>query len=99
MSDTLESFDPQVETLQCQSRESNPAPVMRWFLGDKELLAASQTNTTEAEDSRKWRATSTLKHKFSKEDFAKLIKCQVEHPAYPTGHQETSVVLDVLCKY
>ncbi len=88
----------QVETLECESRQSNPPPRLRWYLADTELLAASQTNETEEGDHRRWRAVSTLNHKFQKADFGKPLHCRVEHPAYAAGSHDATVTLDVLCK-
>jgi hypothetical protein len=42
---------------------------------------------------------SALQHRFSRDDYGKTLTCKVEHPAYPEGSRETSVVLDVMCKY
>jgi hypothetical protein len=87
-----------VETLTCESRQSNPPPVLRWYLGDREIRT-EQVNATEEGDSRRWKATSALQHKFAKDDFGKSLMCKVEHPAYTTGVRMATVVLDVLCKY
>ena len=88
----------QVETLTCESRQSNPPPRLRWYLGDRELLG-EQTNVTEEDDERRWKAVSALQHKFGKDDFGKSLACKVEHPAYSTGVRMATVVLDVLCKW
>ena len=88
----------QVETLTCESRQSNPPPRLRWYLGDRELVG-EQTNATEEGDARRWRATSALQHKFQKDDFGKSLACKVEPPAYSTGVRMATVVLDVLCKW
>eukprot|EP00094_Tigriopus_californicus_P013464 TCALIF_13024-PA protein Name:"Similar to KIRREL Kin of IRRE-like protein 1 (Homo sapiens)" AED:0.12 eAED:0.13 QI:0/0.83/0.76/0.92/0.91/1/13/506/759 len=90
--------DGQVESLRCESRHSNPPPKLKWYLGDRELQAAIQTNETEEDDQRRWKSISTLQHKFAKTDFGKPLMCKIEHPAYRTGSQETTVVLDVLYK-
>lgn len=93
------SFGPfQTEVLQCESRKSNPAPLIKWYLGEEQLRAKPQVNESEDGDARRWRSKSTLEYKFQKEDFGKPLRCEVEHPAYPTGSQDTTVVLDVLCK-
>jgi len=92
--------DGQVETVRCESRLSNPPPIIRWFLDQRELTGESQqTNTTEEGDERRWRAVSALEHKFAKADYGKPLACRVQHPAYPgQGHQDVTVVLDVLCE-
>jgi hypothetical protein len=46
----------------CESRHSNPAPRLRWFLGDREIVTtAEQQNTTEDGDSR--RSDIRVEHK------------------------------------
>ena len=87
----------QVETLTCESRQSNPAPRLRWYLGDRELQG-EQSDATEAGDERRWRSTNALRHKFAKDDFGKSLACKVEHPAYSTGVRMATVLLDVLCE-
>ena len=90
----------QLELLSCESRRSNPPPLLRWYLGDRELRSAhDQTNSTEEDDARRWKSVSTLQHKFAKEDYGKTLACRVEHPAYPAGQQTATVTLDVLCEY
>ena len=87
----------QVETLTCESRQSNPAPQLRWYLGDRELQG-EQSDAAEAGDERRWRSTNALRHKFAKDDFGKSLACKVEHPAYSTGVRMATVLLDVLCE-
>ena len=87
----------QVETLTCESRQSNPAPRLRWYLGDRELQG-EQSDAAEAGDERRWRSTNALRHKFAKDDFGKSLACKVEHPAYSTGVRMATVLLDVLCE-
>ena len=90
--------DGKVETVTCESRKSNPAPELRWFLGEKELIPSVQNNETELNDTRRWRSFSTLEHIFTLNDFGKLLTCRVYHPAYAKSPQATSVTLDLLCK-
>ena len=40
-----------------------------------------------------------LNYTFTKSDMGRKLVCLVEHVAYPTGSQNSSVALDVLCKY
>ena len=90
--------DGKVETVTCESRKSNPAPELKWFLGEKMLTPSIQDNVTELNDTRRWRSYSTLEHIFTLDDFGKLLTCRVYHPAYENSPQETSVSLDLLCK-
>ena len=92
-------IDGKVETVTCESRKSNPAPSLRWFLGEKELTPSVQNNETEHNDTRRWRSYSTLEHIFTLNDFGKLLTCKVYHPAYVKSPQQSSVSLDLLCKY
>lgn len=87
-----------METITCESRKSNPAPELKWFLGEKELVPSVQNNVTELNDTRRWRSYSTLEHIFTLDDFGKLLTCRVYHPAYAKSPQDTSVSLDLLCK-
>ena len=41
--------DGKLETIHCESRKSNPPPVLQWFLGDKQLRASVQVNIYESE--------------------------------------------------
>ena len=40
-----------------------------------------------------------LNYTFTKSDMGRKLVCLVEHVAYPTGSQNSSVALDVLCEY
>ncbi len=95
----LTVVDGKLETVHCESRKSNPAPVLQWFLGDRELRATEQKNVTEDDDSRRWKAFSVLEYVFSQDDFGKNLICRVKHPAYANEHEETAVKLDLLCKH
>lgn len=91
--------DGKLETVHCESRKSNPAPVLQWFLGENELKASStQKNITEENDERRWKAFSVLEYVFSQDDYGKSLVCRVNHPAYPNSHEEAAVKLDLLCK-
>ena len=90
--------DGKMETIHCESRKSNPAPVLQWFLNDRELRASVQKNVTEDDDSRRWKAYSVLEYVFSQDDFGKSLSCRVNHPAYASQKEETAVKLDLLCK-
>ena len=41
--------DGKLETIHCESRKSNPPPVLQWFLGDKQLRASVQVDIYESE--------------------------------------------------
>jgi hypothetical protein len=45
----LTVVDGKLETIHCESRKSNPPPVLQWFLGDKQLRASVQVNIYESE--------------------------------------------------
>jgi len=90
--------DGKLETIHCESRKSNPPPVLQWFLGDKQLRASVQKNVTEDDDTRRWKAYSVLEYVFSQDDFGKSLICRVVHPAYTNDHEETAVKLDLLYK-
>ena len=40
-----------------------------------------------------------LNYTFTKADMGRKLICLVEHVAYPSGSENSSVALDVLCKY
>ena len=40
-----------------------------------------------------------LNYTFTKSDMGRKLVCLVEHVAYPTGSENSSVALDVLCEY
>ena len=40
-----------------------------------------------------------LNYTFTKSDMGRKLICLVEHVAYPSGSENSSVALDVLCKY
>ena len=94
----IKVVDGEVETVVCESRESNPAPELKWFLGEKQLTPSVQNNVTELNDTRRWRSYSELEHNFTRSDFGKLLICRVYHPAYAKSPQETYVSLDLQCK-
>ena len=63
-------------------------------------LPSVQENVTEANDTRRWKSTSTLEHSFSLSDKGKELTCRVYHLAYVSqGYQESSVSLDLMCKH
>ena len=45
------------------------------------------------------RSEAVLNYTFTKSDMGRKLVCLVEHVAYPTGSQNSSLTLDVLCKY
>ena len=93
------SIGSQAKKISCTSRKSNPPPEIKWYLGDRELPSAVQTNTTQANDTRRWTSTSELEHSFDLGDLGKQLTCRVYHLAYPDkGFQELSVSLDLMCK-
>ena len=87
------------EEVVCVTRYSNPAPTIQWFLGDERLHNATQTNSSEADSPRKWRADSVLNHRFTQDDLGLRLRCVVLHEAYASRVGETYVTLDVLCEY
>ena len=89
----------QTQEVTCESHKSNPAPELQWYLGGRQLREAEQTNETEPNGDRRYKATSILKHAFTHEDYGQSLVCRVNHPAYPTGFQEAAVALDLLCQF
>ena len=85
------------EIVICITRNSNPAPTISWVLEDLIINTTVQNNTKET-DSNKWMSVATLEYIFNKTDLGKELQCLVTHPAYPTGENNTSIELDVLCK-
>jgi len=90
--------DGKLETVHCESRKSNPAPLLEWFLGDRPIRASAQKNVTEEGDDRRWKAYSVLEYVFSQDDYGKNLICRVNHPAYANEYEEASVKLDLLYK-
>ena len=45
------------------------------------------------------RSEAVLNYTFTKSDMGIKLVCLVEHVAYPTGSENSSVALDVLCEY
>ena len=93
----LSLTDNTVETVVCVSRNSNPAPLLSWYLGDTALTTGLQTNTSEGESER-WRAEGRLSHRFSVRDQGSVLRCVATHSGYGNsqGRQEVSVQLDIL---
>ena len=89
----------QLEEVVCLTRNSNPAPLISWYLGDTLLASVLQTNTTEAEGER-WRSEARLSHRFSVGDRGSLLRCVVTHSGYSLsqGQHEVSTRLDILYK-
>ncbi len=87
-------------TVRCLSRGGNPAANVKWFLDDRELVGQyNQTNTTDIGKVKTWMAVSTLTYTFNKTDHSKLLRCVALHEAYPTKSRESSVTLDIHCKF
>ena len=77
-----------METVTCVTRHSNPAPVITWFLGDKQLSQTSvtQSNVTERQMTDRWRSEAVLTHKFGIKDTGADLRCRVSHAGYiPNG--------------
>ena len=89
-----------VENVTCESRNSYPAPELKWFLGDNELGPFEQNNTLEPNElsARMWTSDSTLQYTFTLNDSQILLSCRVHHPAYTESPQVASVSLNILCK-
>ncbi|XP_071749780.1 synaptogenesis protein syg-1 isoform X2 [Lepeophtheirus salmonis] len=92
--------DSKEESVSCQSRESNPAPFIRWFLGDDQEITefSVQNNQTESEDSRRWQSMSVLQYRFRRNDAERQLTCRIYHPAIVNGYYDSSVDLDILYK-
>ena len=92
----LSLTDSTLETVVCLTRNSNPAPLISWYLGDTAITSGLQTNMTEGETDR-WRSQSELSHKFSVGDLGSVLRCVVTHSGYTnTGAQhQVSVQLDI----
>jgi len=86
-----------VSQVECVTRFSNPSPSISWSLGGRRLPSTSQTNSTEP-GTNKWRSEAVLNYTFTKSDMGRKLICLVEHVAYPTGSENSSVALDVLYK-
>ena len=95
----LSLTDNKLETVVCVTRNSNPAPIISWYLGDTAITSSLQTNVTEGETER-WRSEAELSHKFSVTDRGSVLRCVVTHSGYTnTGAQhQVSVQLDIKYK-
>jgi len=88
-----------LETISCVTRHSNPAPLISWYLGDKQLVEVEQRNSTERQMSDRWRSEAVLTHKFGVQDTGSVLRCVVTHAGYaPRGHNELLVSVDVMYK-
>jgi len=85
-------FDGRLTTVQCESRQSNPAPDLQWFLGNQRLSGSRQTNTPERGGQR-WRSLSVLKHAFGHVDFGQHLTCKASHRAFPEGFRNRTTRL------
>ena len=82
------------ETLKCESRGGNPAPLIIWYLDNLEV-SSNQRNETELGSSKRWTVISTLEYTFSRGDNGKVVRCTVHHEALTRKVREQSVLLDI----
>ena len=69
------------------------------ILGDVDITQYSnQTNETEADNEKKWRATSLLYYTFNKDQNGDKLRCVALHEAYDTKSKEVQVRLNIQCK-
>ena len=92
----LSLTDNTLETVTCLTRNSNPAPLISWYLGDTAITSGLQTNITEGETER-WRSEAELSHKFSVRDRGSVLRCVVSHSGYSNtaAQHQVEVQLDI----
>jgi hypothetical protein len=77
---TVEVLEGHPSKLRCQTRLSNPAPEIRWYLGGKQLSGTVQDNRKE-DGGRLWRALSTLTYTFARSDVGLPLVCRATVPS------------------
>ena len=70
----------------------------RWGANPISHLLISTTLETVVKWTLDPRSEAVLNYTFTKSDMGRKLICLVEHVAYPTGSENSSVALDVLCE-
>ncbi|XP_057318391.1 kin of IRRE-like protein 2 isoform X1 [Microplitis mediator] len=86
----------EIATLTCTARYGNPPPLIKWYLRDTELRTTRpQVNATEIDNPRTWSTRSVCDIEADRSRYGHLIRCEANHPAYPTKTSNVEVRFDV----
>ncbi|XP_011868581.1 PREDICTED: kin of IRRE-like protein 3 [Vollenhovia emeryi] len=90
---TLTLKEGQEVTISCVSRYGNPAAVIKWFIGNREVESfTAQSNATEVDNWKTWAAHSMLRVRGKRENHGLLIRCVTIHPtSVPPISTETTL--------
>lgn len=58
----------------------------------------NQTNQTESDRPKTWKATSTLKTSFMKENHGRTLRCVAVHEAFGSISKDVSITLNIQCE-
>uniref|UniRef100_A0A090XDS0 Putative cell adhesion molecule n=1 Tax=Ixodes ricinus TaxID=34613 RepID=A0A090XDS0_IXORI len=105
--DTLKMEVGDIRDIRCVSRKGNPPALLRWLLDSKDIShLAQQTNHTDEENPRTWKAVSFLNYTFTEVDNRKQLQCVAYHSSYEKtaqkpeadqlGHRDVTITLDVM---
>ena len=96
----------QEEVLLCESRGGNPAPLLRWFLADRELTAVQvrrmlvltvymtlfqRNESGGGGPGPQWTAVSKLVRTFTPDEDGEVVVCQAEHAALAGRVRQVSI--------
>ena len=79
------------------SAGSRPAPVFRWFIGDKELETSGKKMTLSV-DPEKDVSVATVRFVPTAADHGKYVTCRAVNEYFPATSKEDGYILSVKCK-
>ncbi|XP_034935070.1 kin of IRRE-like protein 2 [Chelonus insularis] len=86
----------EIATLTCTARYGNPPPLIKWYLRDQEIRTLRpQVNATEIDNARTWSTKSVCDIEADRSRYGQVIRCEANHPAYPTLTSNIEVRFDV----
>ncbi|XP_013145034.1 PREDICTED: immunoglobulin superfamily member 10-like [Papilio polytes] len=83
-------------TIFCEVRYGNPPAYIEWLLEKGRVIAWSQTNTSEVNQPRLWKARAMLDMVPNRATHRKQLVCRAHHPSYPPPYyKDAYITLDV----
>jgi CD80-like C2-set immunoglobulin domain len=87
-------------TVKCVSHYGNPPAILKWFLGDQEIMPLHpQTNSTEPDNPKTWSAASVVQIPATKKRHGMPLKCLSFHEYYSARTVGVEARMDVRCEF
>ncbi|KPJ19927.1 Kin of IRRE-like protein 3, partial [Papilio machaon] len=80
-------------TIICEVRYGNPPAYIEWLLEKGQVIAWSQTNTSEVDHPRLWAARAVLEVVPTRATHRKELVCRAHHPSYPPPYYKDAYIM------